>query len=308
MNRRLVLLLILILTASSLVVVKPIHSSTTKPSVPEFTVKFVNASYSVTTTNPYTGVNETQQIGNNSVEVTIKNQRFDHSYNGLSYHIYFDIRTKPHFSDNWTEVYPLENSTSSYNGDGTFSYAEYISPDSPTQSNSSYTVISFPVVPTELYQASGYDIQRYYSGEEGQEGMYSGFLKAVPYGGQVDFQVKALVGHASQWWVIEHPFYPTIGGHFSPAVAFDSTSGWSNTQTITIGTNTPTATPSPSPSSSPQETEPQPEAEPFPTTLVIASIGSVAIVGLGVLVYLKKRQKGSLDEGKMLGSADSSTA
>jgi hypothetical protein len=53
------------------------------------------------------------------------------------------------------------------------------------------------------------------------------------------------------------------------------------------------AGPYPSPSPSPQETE----SEPFPTTLVIASIGSVAIVGLGLLVYFKKRQKGSVDDG-----------
>jgi hypothetical protein len=37
--------------------------------------------------------------------------------------------------------------------------------------------------------------------------------------------------------------------------------------------------------------------EPFPTTVVIASIGSVAIVGLGLLVYFKKRQKGPVDNG-----------
>lgn len=58
----------------------------------------------------------------------------------------------------------------------------------------------------------------------------------------------------------------------------------------------PNPSPSPSPSSSPEETEP------FPTTLVIASIGSVAIVGLGLLVYLKKRQKGSVDKGVKLES------
>jgi hypothetical protein len=44
------------------------------------------------------------------------------------------------------------------------------------------------------------------------------------------------------------------------------------------------------------------EPEPFPTTLVVASIGSVAIVGLGLLVYLKKRQKGSMDKGVKLES------
>jgi hypothetical protein len=71
---------------------------------------------------------------------------------------------------------------------------------------------------------------------------------------------------------------------------------WMNTiRTISF---TVDAGPYPSPSPSPQETGP----EPFPTTLVIASIGSVAIVGLGLLVYFKKRQKGSVDKGVELES------
>jgi hypothetical protein len=256
-----------------------------KPSVPEFTVKFVNASYSVATTNPYTGVNETQQISNNSIQVTVKNQLFDYSNN----QIYYNIRTKPRFADNWTEIYPIRNMTSSYNGDGTFSYAQYINDDSPPQSKSSFTVITFPVVPTELYSASGYDIQRYYSGGEGQEGMYSAFLSAIPAGGQVDFQVQALVGHESQRWVIEHPFYPTIGGHFAPAVAYDETSDWSNTQTITIGeSQTPTPSPTATPTSTPYQ-EPQQTAQ---TEIIIGAAIVVAVLGagLGLLIYFIKRK------------------
>jgi hypothetical protein len=46
---------------------------------------------------------------------------------------------------------------------------------------------------------------------------------------------------------------------------------------------TSTATPTPSP-------EPVQFAEPFPTSLVIAFITSVAIIGLGLLVYFKKRK------------------
>jgi len=34
----------------------------------------------------------------------------------------------------------------------------------------------------------------------------------------------------------------------------------------------------------------EPEVEPFPTTLVIAPIASVAVIGLGLLVYFKKRK------------------
>ena len=275
----LILILIIAISSPSLLMVKPANAqSITTPSVPQFTVKFVNDSYSVTTTNSYTGVNETQQISNNSIEVIIKNQPFDYSNNGLTYQIYFNVQTKPHYTnnDNWTEVYPLENLTSSQaNGNGVFSYAEYISPDSPIQSSSSYTVITFPVVPTDLYGASGYDIQRYYSGPEGEEGHNFSFLSAIPFGGQVDFQVEALVGHNSTMWVIQHPLYPTIGGYSAPAVAYDSTSDWSNTQTVTIGQT--------STSSSPSTTPTVPE---FPTFVILTLF---AVIILLSIVFIRKR-------------------
>jgi hypothetical protein len=262
-------------------------SGVPKPSILEFTVKFVNASYTVTTTNPYTGVDETQQISNNSIEVTIKNQPFDYSNNGLTYFVYFDVRIKPRFSSNWTEVYPLQNRTSSYNEDGTFSYAEYVSPDSPTQSKSSYTVISFRVVPTELYGASGYDIQRYYSGDEGQEGTYFAFLSAVPLNGQVDFQVEAIAGHDSQAWYIQHPLFPQYGGYYEPAVDYDTTSGWSSTQTITIGesqtpTPSPAATPTPTPNQEPQQTEQE--------IIIGVAIAAAVIIAFLVIIYIIKRK------------------
>ncbi len=229
-----VLVCILAASCLTLLVTKPANAqSVPTPSVPQFTVKFVNASYSVTTTNVYTGQNETQQVSNNSIEITIKNQQFDYSNNGLTYQIYFNVRAKPHFADNWTELYPLENVTSS----NAFSYAQYID-DSLPQSNSSYTISSFPVVPTGIYGASGYDIQRYYSGNAGNETpiiLLPTFLTAIPFGGQIDFQVQALVGHAFQYWVIQHPFYPTIGGYSAPAIAYDSASAWSDIQTVTIG-------------------------------------------------------------------------
>ena len=144
-------------------------------------------------------------------------------------------------------------------------------------------------MPTELYSASGYDIQRYYSGDEGQEGRYSAFLSAIPSGGQVDFQVEALVGHASQAWYIQHPLFPTIGGYFAPAIAYDSTSGWSNTQTITIGesqtpTPSPATTSTPTPSEEPQQTE---QIEPIVGAAIVVA---VIIAVLGLLIYLIKRK------------------
>jgi hypothetical protein len=293
MNKRVALLLIVALAVSSLIAIKPAPAEAPipKPSVPEFTVKFVNASYSVTTTNPYTGLSETKLKSNNSIEVTINNQPFDYSNN----QIYFNVRVKPRFADNWTEVYPVQNLTSSYNGDGIFSYGEYISPDSPTQSSSSYTIITFPVIATYVYSESGdysgYNIQRYYSGQEGQEGRYSEFLSAIPSGGQIDFQMEALVGHASQRWVIEHPLFPTYGGHSAPAIAYDSKSGWSNTQTITIATSTPSPTDSPTPDQTPT---PTPDQEPQQTellTIILAVALIMTVIGTGLLVYFKKHNR-----------------
>jgi hypothetical protein len=271
------LLLISLLTALSLIMVHSVFAeSIPKPSLPEFTVRFVNASYTVTTTNAYTGLDETEQISNNSIEITITNQPFDYS----DYQLYYNIRVKPRFAGNWTEVYPLQNRTSSYNTDSTFSYAEYVSPDSPTQSKSSYIIIYFPVVPTELYGESGYDVQRYYSGYEGEEGRYFAFLSAIPDGAQLDFQVEALVGHDSQRWVIDHPLYPWLGGHFTSAIAYDGTSGWSNTQSITIG-ESQTLTPFPTNHTGVGLTE---------IIVGVAIIAAVISTGLGLLIYLIKRK------------------
>jgi hypothetical protein len=46
---------------------------------------------------------------------------------------------------------------------------------------------------------------------------------------------------------------------------------------------TPTLSPTPSP-------EPTPQPEPFPATLVVASVVTVAVIGLVLLVYFKKRK------------------
>jgi len=273
MSKLATLLLIAILTASSLVMVHSVFAeSIPKPSPPEFRVKFVNASYTVTITNAYTGLDETKQISNNSIEIKITNQPFNYS----DYQIYYNLRVKPRFADNWTEVYPLRTYASSYEGGYNFSYADYINEYSMPQSNSSYTVITFSVVPTELYLGSGYDV-------EGTS------LRAIPDGSQLDFQVEALVGHPSQRWVSEHALYPMAGGHFISAVAYDETSGWSNTQTVTIGesqTQTPSSstTPTPTPSQEPQQTEP------FDIIIGVAITVTVIGAGLGLLIYLIKRK------------------
>lgn len=263
-----------------------VQAESTKPSVPQFTVRFVNASYPVTTTNPYTGLSETTLKSNNSLEVTIKNQPSGGS-NSL---LYYNIRVKPHFDDAWTEVFSVQNWTSKYNADGTFSYANYINLDAPVQSASDYTTVSFAVVETTLYGATGYDLERYFSGADGQGDTFA-FIYAIPAGGQLDVQVEALAGRASQKWIIEHPFFPTIGGHSEDAVAYDATSGWSSTQTITIGDN-----PNPLPSQSPTSTSSPSDADGSVflglewVELVIVVLLATVVVLLGlVVVYLRKK-------------------
>jgi hypothetical protein len=243
-------ILLMAISSLSLLMVKPASAQSIPiPSVPEFTIKFVNASYNSTTTNSYTGQSQTQFINNNSIEITIKNQPFDYSNNGLPYQMYFNVRVEPDFSniDNWTEVYPLENLTSSQANENGFPYAWYILPETPPQSNQDYTTIVFPLRPTEVYGASGYDVLR---ADTGHNAWLPDFLDAIPKGAQLDFQVKALVGHNSTYWYIQHPSYPTVGGYSAPAVAYDIASGWSNTKTITIGETSANTSQNPTPTPS----------------------------------------------------------
>ena len=277
-NLAIVLILIMAISSLSLLMIKPANAQTTPTlTIPQFNVKFENASYTVTTTNSYTGQSQTQLINNNSIEIMIKNQPFDYSNNGLTYQIYFNIRVKPHFSntDNWTEVYPLENLTSSQANENGFPYAWYILPETPSQSNQDYTKFAFPVIPTEVYGASGYDFLR---ADTGHNAWLPDFLDAIPSGAQLDFQVQALVGHNSTYWYIQHPFTPTYGGYSAPAVAYDSASGWSNTQTITIGETSASTSPTPTPT--------VPEFPSWTIPLLLTVMEAPA----GLLVYHKKHK------------------
>jgi hypothetical protein len=273
------IILIIAISSLSLLMAKPANGQTIPTlTFPQFAVKFVNASYNVTTTNSYTGQSQTQLINNNSIEIMVKNQPFNYLNNGLTYQIYFNVRVKPHFSniDNWTEVYPLENLTSSQANENGFPYAWYILPESPPQSNLDYTTIAFPVIPTELYGALGYDVQRPYTGHNT---WLPTFLDAIPSGAQLDFQIEALVGHNSSYWYIQHPFTPTVGGFSAPAVAYDSASGWSNTQTITIGEASATTSPTPTPT--------VPEFSSWTIQLLL----TIMVATAGLLVYHKKHKR-----------------
>jgi hypothetical protein len=110
MRKIISLLCILALVVSTSVLVQTVASqSITKPSVPEFTVKYVDYSYYV---EPVYGVDEysgqTVKTGggftyqNKSIEVSIKTQPFVvYTSDGQNIDLYYQIQYKGHFSEQW---------------------------------------------------------------------------------------------------------------------------------------------------------------------------------------------------------------
>jgi hypothetical protein len=253
-----------------------------KPSTPQVTIKFVNATYPLPTTDPYTGQTSTILGGNYSIDVAIENQVAGDSNS----QIYYNIRVKPHFDNNsWAELYGVWYYISENNGDGTFDYAYFISAYAPAQSISSVTKIIIPLEETTVYGKTGtsYYIPTYYN-----------YTSLVPEGGQVDFQVQALTGHATQRWVSRSPFTTTVGGYYEDAVAFDAASDWSSTQTITMQESSSSTTPSP--------TSPMPtintgqHTDLFPTSLLVVASVIIAVVIASVLLFGRQRKTVSLSK------------
>jgi hypothetical protein len=165
------LAVILALLFSSLIIVESAYALASKPSVPEFSLKYVEHPYDVAptyTTDPYSGKSvidhQGRHVENKSIEVTIKNQAFtsvkDASGNYTS--LYYIFRYKGHFSNTWTNEPTFFDDDAYYNA-----------------SKSEYTVISFQ-------------------------------FNGVSAGDQIDFQVQALIGHDAMR-VVDVPLRPFWG-------------------------------------------------------------------------------------------------
>jgi hypothetical protein len=157
------ILTIIIVTSSLLLIPLANAQSIPKPSVPEFTAKYVDKSYTVpaiTTIDPYNGQNVTNPsyyVKNRTLEIAIKNQPFTpyiDSSTGAQWKIslMYQIRTKGHFAQNWTNLYFVE--------DGFL-----------PASNSDYTTVSYSL---------GEDL---------------GWGRLLQANDQVDFQVEAMIGY-----------------------------------------------------------------------------------------------------------------
>jgi hypothetical protein len=227
MGKYLCLCLVVILAVSMFLMMNSTNAQTIpKPSVPEFTVKFIDNSYDVlpsATIDPYTGktiINAGHHVENRNIEFSIRNQGWNDVY-GINY----NIRVKGHFEENWTNVFSE-----------TF--------DSPTMSNSTYTILVFSSSDNTTYK-----------------GFYRGWGEIyAPSEGKIDFQVQAFVrGYV--------PSDSMFGGMSERTL---TKSDWSNTQTITIGEESSTPNPSP--------TVPE-----FPITLslvaVLVSLSLLLVIG-----------------------------
>jgi len=169
-----------------------------QPSVPEFTVEFVDYSYDKPPTygvDPYTGESvitaDGYHVDNRSMTFAVKNQPFT-SYedaNGNYITLYYNYRFKGHYEDEWS-YYP-------YDPDNDYS-TSYSIPRNASQFD--YTIITL--------------------------GLSYG-VGDVSAGGEIDFQVEALIGYE-----IRIPVYTPWGeGHYYEFKG--ESSGWSETLTLT---------------------------------------------------------------------------
>ena len=268
MSKTLVLMLLSLLSMFSLVMIgSAFAESIPKPSVPEFTLEFVDNSYDVPPTyeiDPYTGENITHpgyHVKRITLEMKIKNQPFVPYYDadsGWDISFYYNIRIKGFYSEDWIGLY-------------------YASDGYPTQSDSEYTVISLGTL-----------------GGTGLSLVTNARMIDVPSGGQLDFQVEAMIGYVSR------VYNPNATSQLTmfPWQFTGEKSGWSETQTLTIeASQTPSIEPTPTLEPTPPNMGPTspPSQENLLTQeqsiiLGLAITVAVLAVGLGLLLYGIKRK------------------
>ncbi|MCL2359185.1 hypothetical protein, partial [Candidatus Bathycorpusculum sp.] len=248
--------------------------------IPEFTLRFVDNSYDVPPTfskDPFTGKNEMTQEGyhveNKTAEIKIKNPPFT-SYKdsqGNSVYLSYDIRWKGHFDDYWHTRSSIPNC--GYLADsrsiGSMDMSGVVTLLDP---NALFTEISYSLGETRNYNMDNIDVSE---------------------GGQIDFQVQALIGYSTRVEVPPDPVYPRGNDQFVFTCEF---SDWSKTQTITMGTSSDGAptqnepTPNPTYASNPPH---QPAMTIAGINLVDFSLGvvlGVVIAGLSVAFVYEKRK------------------
>lgn len=249
-----------------------------KPSVPEFTAKYVDHSYDTQPTygyDEYTGKNvitePSEHVDNRTIEIKIKNQPFTPftDQNGNNINLLYNVQYKGSFGQQWASMF---GERSEWAGGAVDPYGTY---GYPTQdSTAQYTTISYSL-PWNMVE------------------------------GQMDIQVKALVGYTTRapdparqhilWTVYKYTFY-------------GEESGWSNTQTVKLGESGSILTPSPS-TSNPTTTltlmptitnSPRnPISVPLSTLIAVVTVFLAIIAALLLLLYRGHRKNISQNKSEI---------
>jgi hypothetical protein len=115
-------------------------------------------------------------------------------------------------------------------------------------------------------------------------------------GGQIDFQVEAIIGNVTNVWVFGPANDPRSNQAFSWSCeriwTIEQTSGWSNTQTLTLPENYIAPTFPPTSTITPYQ-EPE-QTELLQIILAVALI--LTVIGTGLLVYFKKRNHARINK------------
>lgn len=101
------------LVIALLLFLPPPVCAVSKPSVPEFTVQVTDNSYDVPpaySKDPYTGETITSpgyHVNNQTIIITIKNQKFTQTVGDKTYHLCYNVRFKGHFDNEtgWQDAY-----------------------------------------------------------------------------------------------------------------------------------------------------------------------------------------------------------
>ena len=159
--------------------------------------------------------------------------------------LYYTIEAKGHFGDEWKQ-YPT-NLETGY-----------------PASSSDYTVLAF-----------GFS-------SENETYKYDAVLDVVPSGGQVDFQMQAIIGYYTTV-----PNY--IAGHSIPVgtkqVFTGETSKWSNSQTISIPDGSVSISTSPNQTNTPT---PSPTVPEFPTLIILPLFALATLLSIVLVRKIPK--------------------
>jgi hypothetical protein len=270
MNRIVTTALIAALIVSSMTVIL-LTSATSMPSVPEFTVKYVDYSYDTPATygtDTYTGqtivTNPSNHVDNRTVQIVIKNQPFTAytNENGREINLFYNVRYKGSFGENWTLMFGEQ--------------AQMLGGTNP-------------------YLTYGYATQDPTSAD-------TTVILTLPWNivsGQMDFQVKALIGYTNRSLAQGGLMYARWTYDF-----YGQESGWSSTQIITIGrgevatsqpTNQPTQNSTAAPTQTNTETPTQTEATStsgltWKDIVIVAAFTVIAALVAALVLTRRKKQ------------------